>query len=89
MSREGRQQSYFWNWLPVDGTPAPYYDNVRVKVFPPPGPDLFAFEYDTTEQTNPLADLDAVHYWQDEAVRRLGRRMFFASDEARSGSVIT
>ncbi len=27
------------------------------------------------------ADLDAIHFWQDESVRRLGRRMFFASDE--------
>ena len=26
-------------------------------------------------------DLDAIHFWQDEAMRRLGRRMFFASDE--------
>ncbi len=27
------------------------------------------------------ADLDTIHFWQDESVRRLGRRMFFASDE--------
>ncbi|MFV9672250.1 MAG: DUF512 domain-containing protein [Acidimicrobiia bacterium] len=27
------------------------------------------------------ADLDTIHFWQDEAMRRLGRRMFFASDE--------
>ena len=26
-------------------------------------------------------DLDTIHFWQDESVRRLGRRMFFASDE--------
>ena len=26
-------------------------------------------------------DLDTIHFWQDEAMRRLGRRMFFASDE--------
>ena len=27
------------------------------------------------------ADLDAIHFWQEEAVRRIGRRLFFASDE--------
>jgi len=27
------------------------------------------------------ADLDTIHFWQDEAMRRAGRRMFFASDE--------
>jgi len=27
------------------------------------------------------ADLDIIHFWQDEAMRRIGRRMFFASDE--------
>ncbi len=27
------------------------------------------------------ADLDTIHFWQDEAMRRIGRRMFFASDE--------
>ncbi len=27
------------------------------------------------------ADLDTIHFWQDESMRRLGRRMFFASDE--------
>lgn len=26
-------------------------------------------------------DLDAIHFWQDAATQRLGRRMFFASDE--------
>jgi putative radical SAM enzyme (TIGR03279 family) len=26
-------------------------------------------------------DLDTIHFWQDESMRRLGRRMFFASDE--------
>ena len=28
-----------------------------------------------------VADLDAVHFWQERALDRLGRRMFFASDE--------
>jgi putative radical SAM enzyme (TIGR03279 family) len=27
------------------------------------------------------ADLDIIHFWQEEAVRRIGRRLFFASDE--------
>jgi putative radical SAM enzyme (TIGR03279 family) len=27
------------------------------------------------------ADLEIIHFWQQEALRRLGRRMFFASDE--------
>ncbi|MEA3502758.1 MAG: DUF512 domain-containing protein [Actinomycetota bacterium] len=27
------------------------------------------------------ADLDTIHFWQDESMRRIGRRMFFASDE--------
>ncbi len=27
------------------------------------------------------ADLDIIHFWQNEAVHRIGRRMFFASDE--------
>lgn len=26
-------------------------------------------------------DLNTIHFWQDESMRRLGRRMFFASDE--------
>jgi putative radical SAM enzyme (TIGR03279 family) len=26
-------------------------------------------------------DIDAIHFWQEEAMRRIGRRMFFASDE--------
>lgn len=27
------------------------------------------------------ADLEIIHFWQEQALRRLGRRMFFASDE--------
>lgn len=27
------------------------------------------------------ADLDTIHFWQEEALRRIGRRLFFASDE--------
>ena len=27
------------------------------------------------------ADLDTIHFWQEEAMRRIGRRLFFASDE--------
>ncbi len=27
------------------------------------------------------ADLDIIHFWQEEALRRIGRRLFFASDE--------
>jgi putative radical SAM enzyme (TIGR03279 family) len=27
------------------------------------------------------SDLDAIHFWQEEAMRRIGRRLFFASDE--------
>ena len=33
----------------------------------------------TSREAN--ADLDTIHFWQDESMRRLGRRMFFASDE--------
>ena len=27
------------------------------------------------------ADLETIHFWQEEAMRRIGRRLFFASDE--------
>jgi len=33
----------------------------------------------TTEEA--AADLDTIHFWQEEAMRRIGRRLFFASDE--------
>ncbi len=33
----------------------------------------------TTDEA--AADLDTIHFWQEEAMRRIGRRLFFASDE--------
>ena len=34
-----------------------------------------------TPRRRPKSDLEIIHFWQDQAEDRLGRRMFFASDE--------
>jgi putative radical SAM enzyme (TIGR03279 family) len=35
----------------------------------------------THTQESAAADLEIIHFWQQQALQRLGRRMFFASDE--------
>ncbi len=34
------ESGYLWDYIGVDGTPAPYYDNVRVLCYPYPGPSV-------------------------------------------------
>ncbi len=44
---------WIWNYLGNDGYPAPYYDNVRVKVFPYAGPGMSARELDMAQDNFP------------------------------------
>lgn len=55
------QLGWAWGWNGGDGTPAPYFDNVRLTVFDHLGPAMFAREIDLAEDAFPtLADLDVV-----------------------------
>lgn len=35
-----------WGWYGIDGYPAPYFDNVSVRIYPIDGPDMYAREID-------------------------------------------
>ncbi len=47
------QMGWVWYWDGNDGTPAPYYDNVIVKVFPHLGPGMRARELDLANDNFP------------------------------------
>jgi hypothetical protein len=44
---------YVWGWVQNDGTPAPYFDNVTVKIFPYDGPGMSAREIDLAQDNFP------------------------------------
>ncbi len=44
---------WLWGWVGVDGTPAPYFDNVAFKVFPYAGPAQSAREVDLAQDGFP------------------------------------
>jgi hypothetical protein len=44
---------WIWNWNGNDGYPAPYFDNVTVKVFPKIGPAMSAREIDLAQDNFP------------------------------------
>ncbi len=44
---------WVWGWLSNDGYPAPYFDNVTVKVFPYIGPGMSAREIDLAQDNFP------------------------------------
>jgi len=44
---------YVWGWTGDDGYPAPYFDNVTVKVFPYQGPGMSAREIDLAQDSFP------------------------------------
>ncbi len=62
-----------WGWIGNDGYPAPYFDNVSVKVFPYAGPGMRARELDLANDNFPevdaldFADLGAMHVRFDMA----------------------
>lgn len=47
---------YIWGWSGNDGYPAPYFDNVSVKVFPYFGPGMSARELDLAQDNFPAVD---------------------------------
>ncbi len=48
---------WFWGLTGSDGTPAPYFDNVRLKVFPYLGPAMAAREVDLAQDNFPEAGM--------------------------------
>jgi len=44
---------YVWGWVQNDGYPAPYFDNVTVKIFPYHGPGMSAREIDLAQDNFP------------------------------------
>ncbi len=44
---------FLWGWTGDDGYPAPYFDNVTVKVFPVQGPSISAREMDLAQDNFP------------------------------------
>jgi hypothetical protein len=44
---------YVWGWVQNDGYPAPYFDNVTVKIFPYYGPGMSAREIDLAQDNFP------------------------------------
>jgi hypothetical protein len=67
------EQGWVWGWIGNDGYPAPYYDNVTVKVFPHIGPGMYAREIDLAQdnfperQTIDFEDLGSHHVRFDMA----------------------
>ena len=51
------QIGWFWGFTGADGTPAPYFDNVTVKIFPYPGPYISAHELDLAQDNFPASGL--------------------------------
>jgi hypothetical protein len=50
---------WFWGYNGTDGTPAPYFDDVTVKIFPYHGPYMSAREYDLAQDNFPeRGDID-------------------------------
>ncbi len=49
-----------WGWIGDDGYPAPYFDNVSVKVFPYAGPALSAREIELAQDNFP--EIDAIDF---------------------------
>ncbi len=62
-----------WGWIGNDGYPAPYFDNVSVKIFPYIGPGMSARAIDLAQDNFPevdainLADLGSMHVRFDMA----------------------
>jgi hypothetical protein len=53
---------YVWGWYGADGTPAPYFDNVRLAAYPFHGPSLFAGVNDLPHDAFPESgELDLVN----------------------------
>ena len=52
---------YVWGSAGTDGTPAPYFDNVRVKVFPYNGPGMSARELDLANDNFPEDGVDLLN----------------------------
>ncbi len=64
---------WVWGWYGADGYPAPYFDNVAVKIFPYVGPGMSAREIDLANDNFPeideinLTDLGSLHVRFDMA----------------------
>ena len=63
---------YVWGAAGTDGTPAPYFDNARVKIFPYNGPGMSVRELDLAQDNFPedgvdLLDLGSMHVRFDMA----------------------
>ena len=48
-----QELGYIWGWTGNDGYPAPYFDNVTVKVYPFLGPAMYAREMDLAQDNFP------------------------------------
>ncbi len=68
-----KELGYVWGWDGNDGTPAPYFDDVTVKVFPYLGPGMSAREVDLAQDNFPergfidMGDLGSHHVRFDMA----------------------
>jgi len=71
--RMGIYEYYWGGWFGNDGYPAPYFDNVSVKIFPHIGPGMTTRELDLAQDNFPesdtidLADLSSLHVRFDMA----------------------
>lgn len=67
------EMGWAWGWMGNDGYPAPYFDNVSVKVFPYVGPGMSTREIDIANDNFPevdeinFADLGSMHVRFDMA----------------------
>ncbi len=51
---------WVWGWIGNDGYPAPYFDNVSVRIFPYVGPGMATREIDTAQDNFP--EVDAINF---------------------------
>lgn len=53
---------FVWDWNGNDGTPAPYFDSVRLTAYPHPGPAIMAREIDLAQDSFPaIGEVDLVN----------------------------
>ncbi len=97
------EYGYVWGWIGTDGTPAPYYDNIKIVAYPFEGPGIAGRSIDWFNDGFPAAgDLDLVDLannsvrldaaqnvaQQDDLVNYPGDTCWFDVSAVRTGSVL-
>ncbi|MBD3220864.1 hypothetical protein GF314_06440 [bacterium] len=97
------EYGYVWGWVGTDGTPAPYFDNIRLTAYPFAGPGISGRAIDWLQDNFPArGDLDLVDLGNnsvpldaaqniaqaDDLVNYPGDSMWFDVSPVRGGAVL-